>query len=106
MIVTMTATTKGAPCTMIFKFVSDWVPLAGTFSRGRTGFASMVQRTSSGSPRRPLAGYASSRIQALCRPFRRRPQEPSARTIRRGVPNARANPRCARGAAVVDNAPR
>jgi hypothetical protein len=33
-IVTMTATTKGAPCTMIFKFVSDWVPLAGTFDPG------------------------------------------------------------------------
>jgi hypothetical protein len=33
-IVTMTATTKGAPCTMIFKFVSDWVPLVGTFAPG------------------------------------------------------------------------
>ena len=33
-IVTMTATTKGAPCTMIFKYVSDWVPLDGTFDPG------------------------------------------------------------------------
>jgi hypothetical protein len=33
-IVTMTATTEGAPCTMIFKHVSDWVPLDGTFAPG------------------------------------------------------------------------
>jgi hypothetical protein len=32
--VRMTATTEGAPCTMIFKFVSDWVPLEGTFHAG------------------------------------------------------------------------
>ena len=31
---TMTATTKGAPCTMIFKYVSDRVPLDGTFDAG------------------------------------------------------------------------
>jgi len=32
--VTMTATRKGAPCTMIFKFINEWVPLAGTFDAG------------------------------------------------------------------------
>jgi hypothetical protein len=32
--VTMTATRQGSPCTMIFKSVSDWVPLAGTFDAG------------------------------------------------------------------------
>ena len=33
-IATMTATTKGAPCTMIFEYVSHWVPLDGTFDPG------------------------------------------------------------------------
>jgi hypothetical protein len=32
---TMTSTTtSGGPCTMIFKYVNEWVPLAGTFDAG------------------------------------------------------------------------
>jgi hypothetical protein len=31
---TMTSTRSGGPCTMIFKFINEWVPLAGTFDAG------------------------------------------------------------------------
>jgi hypothetical protein len=31
---TMTSTRSGSPCTMIFKFVNEWVPLNGPFDAG------------------------------------------------------------------------
>jgi hypothetical protein len=98
--VTMTATTKGAPCTMIFKYVNDWVPLDGTFDGGlytlRVNRATHEFRVVS-------AGSDELRIEPDPGPLPTLPPPTpgavSPNDPPGGSPNARADPRCAAAAA-------